>query len=100
MTFSFREPLFIYPGHQATILSLFEVIAMAALVMVLDHARGFAFVIWPAFVMLRYCTASGMTWERSKKAALVKYGLVFVYFVLGEFLLLLLLARESGQSLF
>lgn len=100
MSFSFREPLFLYPGHKKTLFAGIEVLFIAALVMALDHARGFAFVIWPTVVLLRYLTAAGMNWSWSTKAAVLKYSIVSSYFLLGEFLLILVLAEEAGQPMF
>lgn len=88
-----------YPKWSHSALYIFAAAVSSQIVMLLDNARGVAYIIIPILIFFQWMRKANIRWDVSKKAFIVCYALVVAYGIAAEFVLAQVISIEHGEPI-
>jgi hypothetical protein len=87
------------PSIGATFKHLVVLSIMSGLALLLDEARGAAFILFPIIVFHQWAREAGIRWSVTKKGVLAVWLASITYWIVGIVILAATIASESGESM-
>ncbi|EJE4724490.1 hypothetical protein ASL83_003258 [Vibrio parahaemolyticus] len=85
------------PSIGATIKHLVVLSIMSGLALLLDEARGVAFILFPIIVFNQWAREANIRWSVTKKGVLAVWLASIAYSIVGIVILAATIASESGE---
>ncbi|MDF4421687.1 hypothetical protein P3447_08690 [Vibrio parahaemolyticus] len=88
-----------FPKWWLTALFALSAVVSSQLVMLLDNARGVAYIIVPILIFFQWMRKANIRWTVSRKAYLACFALIVVYGIGAELVLVQIISIEHGAPI-